>query len=127
MKQTIIDRSGRQLAIVSKTELVCVENGSNKFWTGTVALHENPATTAEKAKPWIVILSWGRNGTVGQKQENRFTREHGAVSYVLGRERDKTRKGYSKANSSPQPNTFSDRELEKVEALPAVDTDWDLF
>lgn len=128
MKQTIIDMSGRQLAIASQIELTCTVKGHNKFWSATVAFHENPSSGTEKNKPWIVILTWGRIGTVGQKLENRFVREHAAQSYLWGRKRDKIVKGYVETKTSFGAGTLrKDAEI-KVET-PALNfsTEWDLF
>ena len=123
--ETTTDSNGRTFSIIEKKALKFTDTKSNKFWQCALAKHENPKTAEEKAKQWVVILSWGKVGTVGQKQENAYTREHSAKAYMEQRFRDKTRKGYIETN---EPELKSNKKAEPKAGLTKfVDTEWDLF
>ncbi len=125
--ETLTDSSGRNFSIIEKKALKCVDakTNTNKFWQCALAKHENPKTAEEKAKPWTVIISWGRVGTVGQKIEKTFTREHGGKAFMEQRYRDKERKGYIHSDE-PELKTKTKAEP-KAGLTKFVDTEWDLF
>lgn len=119
---TMVD--GREFSILNKKMLICTTPpNTNKFWSCTVVRLENPRTGLESVRPWIVIVSWGRVGTVGQIQEKAFDKEHSAMVYMGQRFRDKLNKGYIEA---------TEPELAKVKSVSTaeieyVETEWDVL
>jgi len=128
--QKINDINGREFSIFESHSLTCTKNGHNKFWRGKLGKQDNAKTPEDIKKPWVVLLEWGRIGTVGSKEEKRFLREHAALTYIHGRLKDKLKKGYEYEPGSPVISGKVSRiptVVENVKAVKYVDTEWDLL
>lgn len=121
--EKLTDSYGHEFTILGKHALQCTEGGANKFWQCAIAKHENPDTAVHKAKPWVVILLWGKQGTIGQRQDKRFTSEHKALAYMAGRLRDKERKKYVHTDA----HTLKQRPDSRIGLTEHIETEWDLF
>lgn len=129
MIQVITDVKGVEHTVdVIRTEnLVCKTENHNKFWRGI--LGKQTAVTRNITKPFVVVLRWGRVGTVGNGPAfKKFTNLPAAESYLLGRLRDKHNKGYV-ASTDPIPHK-APNSIAPVVPVSSYKTnayEWDLF
>jgi predicted DNA-binding WGR domain protein len=129
MIQVITDIKGVEHTVdVMRTEnLICTTEKHNKFWRGILGKHT--AVTRNVTKPYVVVLRWGRVGTVGNGPAfKKFTNLPAAESYLLGRLKDKYNKGYVVSNQSiphKAPNTIAP--VVPVSSYKTNVYEWDLF
>lgn len=129
MRQVIKDLQGREhpIDVIRIENLVCKENGSNKFWNGLLGRMAPDVT--RKAQPYVVVLRWGRIGTVGSGPEiKKFNNESSAISYFEGRLKDKWNKGYMSSNEAIPNKVPNTPEAPKTAVyFNSGSYEWDLF
>lgn len=128
MRQVIKDLSGQEhvVDVIRVENLVCKADGANKFWSGILGRLEKDVT--RRVQPYVVVLRWGRIGTVGSGPEiKKFNSESSAISYFEGRLKDKWNKGYVSSNEPIPPKVPNTPQVTNAISYQPSAYEWDLF